>query len=157
MWQITPAQMQKLRDAIQQRLRAETIENICSHLCQKAPEILAGYTWAQQRLIIGEVVDTAREFGIVDPDHVLNWSYIRFLINIAFYKMAEFKDILDHPYLHPYSKGRHIVLAFFCDPENEPGECTLMAALAASPALAFGPPRVGGFWSCRGGHISRWW
>ena len=113
MWQIRPEQMQVLRQTLEQRLREQSIADISSHLREKAPDVVDRYTVEQQRLFIGEVVDVTGELDIVDPDQVLNWSYIRFLINMPFYKMEQFKDILDHPFLHSYSKGRHIVMAFF--------------------------------------------
>lgn len=113
MWQIRPEQVEKLREALQQRLREQSIADISSHLCEKAPEIMRRYTGEQQKLLIAEVIDAAGKLDIIDPDQVLNWSYIRVVINMPFYEMEQFKEILEHPFLHPYSKGRHIIMSFF--------------------------------------------
>jgi hypothetical protein len=110
---IRTAQIQALRERIQERNRDQLVSDISLYLQQSAPKIMNQYTRQQHRELIIEVLTATEKLGIFDPEHLLNWSYIRFLTNKAFYRMNEFKDILDHPFLHGYGKGRHIVLAFF--------------------------------------------
>src|SRR5438128_12427768 len=102
--------MQALARDLERRRRDQSTSEI---VCKQAPELMSGYTGEQHRRYVGEVLDASGKVGLADPEHVLNWSYIRFLTGMEFYNIAEFKDILEHPLLHPDAKGRHIVLAFF--------------------------------------------
>ncbi len=113
MLKISPDQMQSLGRDLERRRRDQSTSEIVSHLCKNAPDVMSRYTGEQHRQYVGEVLDASEKAGLTDPEQVLNWSYIRFLTGMAFYNMGEFKDILEHPLLHPDAKGRHIVLAFF--------------------------------------------
>jgi len=113
MLKISRDQMQTLARDLERRRRDQSTSEIVSQLCKQAPELMRRYTDEQHRRYVGEVLDACNRLGLTDPEQVLNWSYVRFLTGMEFYNMEEFRDILEHPLLHPDAKGRHIVLAFF--------------------------------------------
>lgn len=94
------------------RSRQREAADMLAHLQRTAPEVMSPYSGPQQTGIADDVLQAAATVGITDQDIILNWGYIRFATGLEFYKMAEFKDILEQPYLHPDARGRHIVLAF---------------------------------------------
>ena len=113
MLHISSEQLQILGRDLTLRLKSQSVTQIVSHLCSNAPELMSRYGQETHHLRVEEVVDVCQRLGINEPRHVLNWSYIRLLTGLEFYYMEEFKDILNHPFLHPEAKGRHIVLSFF--------------------------------------------
>ena len=62
---------------------------------------------------ISEAVYAAERYDIDDPDQLYDWCVVRIVSKQPFYDLSEFADILDHPFLSPYAKARHIILSFF--------------------------------------------
>lgn len=62
---------------------------------------------------ISEAVYAAEKYDIDDPDQLYDWCVIRIISKQPFYDLSEFADILEHPFLSPYAKARHIILSFF--------------------------------------------
>jgi hypothetical protein len=110
---IRSEQMQLLRKEVTSYKRKQAVLRIVSQLCLEVPDVMNKYSKEQHFEIVDEVLDSALKFDIDEPEHLLNWSYIRFLSNIPFYNMDAFKEVLEHPLLHPYAKARHVILAFF--------------------------------------------
>lgn len=106
-------QMRSLREGLEAYQRDQTVLRIVSQLCHDVPKVMDRYAREQHLQFVRDVLDATGRFGIIDTEQLLNWSYIRFVTNIPFYEAEQFKDILQHPLLHPDAKGRHIVLAFF--------------------------------------------
>lgn len=62
---------------------------------------------------ISEAVYAAERYDIDDPDQLYDWCVVRIVSKQPFYNLSEFEDILDHPFLSPSAKARHIILSFF--------------------------------------------
>lgn len=102
-----------LRDAFAGKRLDQAVSSICERLRREAPEVMRVYAEPQQAQSVREVIDACDRLRIDDPELVLNWCFIRFLSNVKFHALDQFRDILDHPFLHPNAKGRHVVLAYF--------------------------------------------
>jgi hypothetical protein len=113
MLRIRDEQLARLREAANQSERDELAGMILRRLREDAPELMKRETEERQRLIVDDVLDAARRLGVSAAEHMLNWCYIRFLTGLSFYDMEQFKDVLEHPFLHPDARARHIVLSFF--------------------------------------------
>ena len=82
-------------------------------LSEKAPQLVAKYSNDAIKSVVFEMVTAANSFGITDREQLIDWGYIRLATNVKFFEGAAFSFVLSHPYLHPFAKGRHIVLAYF--------------------------------------------
>jgi hypothetical protein len=106
-------QLASLRDAVNKSRRRKLARVILGQLREDVPEVMKRYSEERQQQITDNVLDAAEWLGVSAADYVLNWCYIRFLTDLPFYDMEQFKDILDHQLLHPDARARHIVLSFF--------------------------------------------
>ena len=96
-----------------ERLREERVADVAAQLRAKGGEVVKDLSTEQLRGTVGDVLDAGQRFGVTQPEQLLNWAYIRLALGEKFWEMPEFKDVLEHPYLHGDAKGRHIVLSFF--------------------------------------------
>ncbi len=110
---ISKNQMYALTEDFRRRRREDRIDSLIERIRQQAPDALKSYTGEQARQYAGEAYDAAAKVGVTNLEYILNWAYIRLLTGTDFYNSPSFTDVLEHPFLHPDAKGRHIVLSFF--------------------------------------------
>lgn len=112
MLKIRTEQIQALQNSLDQQHRQDSISKILARLKKTTPGVLKPYGPGEQRQRVDEVLDACERLKIQDPEYRWKWSYISFRTNTRFYDSGQFSDILEHPFLHPDAKGRHIVLAY---------------------------------------------
>ena len=95
------------------RQAGELAQTIKHELRSQAPDILQSYDEGQIDTTIPEVINRCWAKDIVDEDQILNLCYIRFNTNVDIFSNPAFSYILDEPLMHPYAKGRHLVLSFY--------------------------------------------
>lgn len=87
---------------------------------------------AEQRLLTGdygetlraditEAVQAAERLGVDEEEQIFDWCLVRIASGLPFYAMDEFADVLNHPFLSPFAKARHIIMAFFAAMEQQQG------------------------------------
>jgi|GEM_PF-6783442 len=62
---------------------------------------------------ITEAVRAAERLGVDEEAQIFDWCLIRIASGLLFYAMDEFADVLNHPFLSPFAKAHHIIMAFF--------------------------------------------
>lgn len=62
---------------------------------------------------INESIRAADKYEIDDPEQLYDWCVIRIVTGQKFYQMDEFKYILEHRFLTPFAKTRHLIMIFF--------------------------------------------
>ncbi|MCF6256793.1 MAG: hypothetical protein L3J98_10040 [Gammaproteobacteria bacterium] len=79
----------------------------------RIPDIIQTLDQEQLQVDINEAVTVADQYGISDPEQLYDWCVIRIVCGQKFYQMEEFKDILEHRFLTPFAKARHLITIFF--------------------------------------------
>jgi hypothetical protein len=113
MLKLQARQLGALRERVSGERRRAAVAAILTRLDQAAPQLMAGYDPAAREAVVLDALEASERIGFEDPDTVLNWAYIRFLSNVRFHAHDGFRAVLEHPFLHPEAKGRHIVFAYF--------------------------------------------
>ncbi|WP_133511552.1 hypothetical protein [Candidatus Thiosymbion oneisti] len=68
---------------------------------------------------ITEAVRATERLGVDEEDPIYDWCLVRIASGLPFYAMDEFADVLNHPFLSPFAKARHIIMAFFAAVERQ--------------------------------------
>lgn len=112
MLKIRADQLNAFRQSMLKRYVAEVASEIKTKMCSRLPEVTDAYGEPLGN-DIAEAVRAAERYGIEDSDQIYDWCVVRIVAKQPFYDMEQFVDILDHPFLAPYSKARHVILSFF--------------------------------------------
>jgi len=67
---------------------------------------------------ITEVVRAAERPGVDEEEQIFDWCLVRIASGLPFYTMDD-ADVLDHLFLSPFAKARHIIMAFFAAVERQ--------------------------------------
>lgn len=112
MLKIRASQLDAIRQSVRDRYVGNMATEIENRMRSNVPEVTNAYG-ESLRNNIAEAVGAAERYGIHGQDQVYDWCVVRVISRQPFYDMKEFSDILDHPFLTPYAKARHIILSFF--------------------------------------------
>lgn len=113
MLKIRAGQMHAMRAALGAARQSRHVQDVLHELLACRPELRQVHAEDDLRRMVEDALDGARAIGLQDPQTLLDWCYVRVLTNTSFFRAEAFRDILDHPFLHPEAKGRHLVMAFF--------------------------------------------
>lgn len=105
-------QMDALARDVVQRYVAATTEAVELRMRKEQPALTVSYG-DSLHVDIAEAVWAAERLGVEDQDQIYDWCVVRIASRQPFYSMHEFSDVLDHPFLTPFAKARHIIMAFF--------------------------------------------
>jgi hypothetical protein len=106
-------QLEILRQQANERYLAKISAEIEEKMQLRIPKAIRDYEQKQLQFDIRDALVVAENYGIDDPDQLFDWCVIRIVSKQRFYQMDEFKDILEHRFLTPFAKARHLILIFF--------------------------------------------
>jgi len=109
------------RDAVRRYVTATT-ETVERRMRKEQPTLTISYG-EQLHADITEAVWAAERLGVTDQDQIYDWCVVRIASRQPFYSMHEFADVFDHPFLPPFAKARHIIMAFFSAAALQRGIC----------------------------------
>jgi len=96
----------------------QTAEAVEQRMRREQPALTADYG-ETLRADITEAVRAAEQLGVDEEEQLFDWCLVRIASGLPFYAMDEFADVLSHPFLSPFAKARHIIMAFFAVAERQ--------------------------------------
>lgn len=113
MLKFSPQQFKEFNEQTESRILQAVAKDVLDTIKMRAPKLVEKYLPDDCWKMVLDVVTCASAFGIKDRAQLADWGYIRMATNVKFFHGSAFEFVLNHPFLHPYAKGRHIVLAYF--------------------------------------------
>lgn len=115
MLKVSAAQLESLRSSAVRQQRQSEVRWIIEQIGEASPTLRskAGSKESDVVAKIEDVLAVMDRIKATEPEHRLNWCYIRLLTDVKFYDLDSFRYIVDHPLLHPDAKARHVTLSYF--------------------------------------------